>query len=177
MPCEQQTSPRHHRRVARLPLPISPQTKKHTPKIQFSSSRQSTRRRPNLCTCGKCHRASPSQKPLSAYVVHCKKYFYLYAVLCASLSIFLPLCWTSPYDVFFKICNMLDRPGSPGLSCFITWNLAGLWVYAWKRNEPPWCPVLFLYEALTSTVETTPFIKISSTFSVFNIKFIQSVDD
>lgn len=97
---------------------------------------------------------------------------------CAPLSlIFLPLCWTSPYDVFFKICNMLDRPGSPGLTCFITWNLAGLWVYAWKRNEPPWCPVLFLYEALTSTVETTPFIKISSTFSVFNIKFIQSVDD
>ena len=41
---------------------------------------------------------------------------------------------------------MLDRPSSSGFLCFIIYNLVGLWVYIWRRNEPPWCPVLFVRE-------------------------------
>lgn len=41
---------------------------------------------------------------------------------------------------------MLDWPGSSGFLCFIIYNLVGLWVYTWKRNEPPWCPVIFVCE-------------------------------
>lgn len=88
---------------------------------------------------------------------------------------------------------MLDWPSSSGVLCFIIYNLVGLWVYTWRRNEPPWCPV-YLYVrwveqplsrcgvklnlSSPSTVATLIQVKhffISSTFSVFNIKFIQSV--
>lgn len=63
---------------------------------------------------------------------------------------------------------MLDRPGSSGFLCFIIYNLAGLWVYIWRRNEPPWCPVLFLCEmgwsvdlslSLPTTVATPTQVK------------------
>lgn len=39
---------------------------------------------------------------------------------------------------------MLDRPSSSGFLCFIICDLVGLWVYIWRRNEPPRCPVLFV---------------------------------
>ena len=93
---------------------------------------------------------SQYQKRLFAVNVHCKKnqqqFFYLYTVFCASL--FLLLCWTSPLNSWdsLKICkkNMLDRPSSSGCLCFIIYDLVGLWVYIWRRNEPPRCPVLFV---------------------------------
>lgn len=87
---------------------------------------------------------------------------------------------------------MLDLPSSSGFSCFIIYNLAGLWVYIWWRNEPPWCPVLFVCEmgwtatqlALIWACRYQPLLQprlkwniffIRSAFSVFNIKFIRSV--
>lgn len=70
--------------------------------------------------------------------------FYLYTVFCASL--FLLLSWTCPSRLLspLEICKMLERPSSSGFLCFIIYNLVGLRVYIWRKNEPPWCPVLFL---------------------------------
>lgn len=89
---------------------------------------------------------------------------------------------------------MLDWPSSSGFLCFINYDLVGLWVDTWRRNEPPWCPVLFVCEMGRTATQSVwcwskpvvtihcckPWFKrkhffISSTFSVFNIKFIQSV--
>lgn len=57
VPCERQTSPSLAPGAAaqshRSRSPFRPRTKTHTSIKQFSSSRQSTRHRPNLCTSGK----------------------------------------------------------------------------------------------------------------------------
>lgn len=96
----------------------------------------------------------------------------------------------SPLDSwsFSKICNMLDRPSLSGFLCFIIYNLVGLWVYVWRRNEPPWCPVLFVRQVgWTATQsawrwsepshchnpDSVETFFIHSTFSVFNNKFSQ----
>lgn len=89
--------------------------------------------------------------------VHCKKQQFFLPVYCIlRLSLFLLLCWTSPLDSWnlCKICDMLDRPSSSGFLCFIIYNLVGLWVYIWRRNEPPWCPVLFVCETGWTAVQS-----------------------
>lgn len=127
--------------------------------------------------------------------VHCKKNNYFLSVYCIlRLSLSTPvLNFPSRFLKLFKICNMLDRPGSSGFLCFIIYNLVGLWVYIWRRNEPPWCPVLLVREmGWTATqsvwcwsepvvtnhccnLDSSETFVICSTFSVFNIKFFQSV--
>lgn len=113
----------------------------------------------------------------------------VYCILRLSLSTPV-LNFPSRFLKLFKICNMLDWPSSSGLLCFIIYNLVGLWVYIWRRNEPPWCPVLFRCEmgwTATRSVwcrsepvitnhccdpDSSETFVICSTFSVFNIKFL-----
>lgn len=120
----------------------------------------------------------------------------VYCILRLSLSTPV-LNFPSRFLKLFKICNMLDRPGFAGFFlCFIIYNLVGLRVYIWRRNEPPRCPVLFVFEmgwAATQSVvvggrrsepvvtnhccnlDSSETFVLCSTFSVFNIKFFQSL--
>lgn len=130
------------------------ETKRKKPR--FDSSHQLTRHRLNLWHLSARTASFTTQKPsqyqrrLFAINVHCKKNnnkFFTCILYFAPLSISTPvLNFPSRFLKLFEICNMLDRPGSSGFLCFIIYNLVGLWVYIWRRNEPPRCPVLFVCE-------------------------------
>lgn len=76
-----------------------------------------------------------------------KQFFFkpVYCILHLTLSTS-ELNFPSRILKLFKICDMLDRLSSSGFLCFTIYNLVGLWVYIRRRNEPPWCPVLFVRE-------------------------------
>lgn len=130
VPCEWQMSPslapgaaaRSHR--SRSHFQSLHRQKTHTPANQFSSSHTSPRGTgPTFAQAAN----STTRAPLRNHCLQTTctvKDFYLYAVL-SPLALSFYSCAKLPLlTLFLKICNMLDRSGSSGLSCFITWNLS-----------------------------------------------------
>lgn len=140
-----------------LPFPTSDENTHIHKAVQLLTSVHEAQAQPLHKRQTKNHRASALRNHCLQTMCTVKRP-YLYAVLCASRSLFLLLCWTSSPDIFLRSVICWIGPARPGSRALLPEILAELQVYAWKRNEPPWCPVLFLCEALTSTVETTTFL-------------------
>lgn len=129
VPCERQTSPslapgaaaQSHRSRSRLrPRPISPQTNRQKP-----SSAPHISPRGTGPTVAQAANSSEAPAPLRNHCLQptCTVRRRLPAC-CAPLAFSFYSRAELPLLTIFKICNMLDRSGSTGLSCFITWNLS-----------------------------------------------------